>query len=120
LTEGEFELTSLGGEFTDVGAKLTLTPDGLLRIENAVAHGVSGRIEAAASARMAGLAFAGARATVQVPKKAPLPVVFDGVQVGTMDGHFDLTASEAAGRQGLDVTIDVPSLHMQLPLSRTH
>ncbi len=81
---------------------------------------MSGRIEAAASARIAGLAFAGGRATVQVPKKYPIPVVFDGVQVGTMDGHFDIAADEAADRKSFDVTVGVPSLHVQLPVSRTH
>ncbi len=120
LKDGDFELITLGGEFTDAAAKLTLTPDGLIRVENAVAHGVSGRVEAAASARIAGLAFAGGRATVQIPKNAPIPVVFDGVQVGTMDGHFDVAAGEAPDRKSLDVTVGVPSLHMQLPVSRTH
>jgi translocation and assembly module TamB len=120
LTDGEFELASLGGEFSDVSAKASLTPDGIVRIEDVVAHGVNGRVEAAASARLAGLTFAGGRATVQVPKKDPLPIVFDGVQVGMMDGRFEIAADPAAGRKGLDVAVNVPSMHMQLPLSRTH
>ncbi len=120
VTDGLFELTALGGEFSDVSAQATLTPDGVVRVEKVVAHGVTGRIEAAATARMVGLAFAGARATVQIPKNDALPVVFDGVQVGTMDGHFDVAANLAAGHKGLDVSIDVPTLHMQLPASRAH
>ena len=120
ITDGDFELTALGGEFSNVSANATLTRDGLLRIENVVAHGVTGQIQAAATARLSGLAFGGARATVQIPKNDALPVVFDGVQVGTMDGHLDIAVSEAVGHPGLDVAIDVPSLHMELPSSRTH
>jgi translocation and assembly module TamB len=120
LTKGEFELTSLGGEFTDTSATVTLTPDGLIRVENAVAHGISGRIEAAASARMVGFVFSGARATVQVPKTEPIPVVFDGVEVGKMEGRFDIQASRAPDHKELDVKVDVPRLHMELPLSASH
>jgi translocation and assembly module TamB len=114
LTGGTFELVSLGGEFADVSGSLKLSPDGLVKLENFVAHPLTGKVEAAATARIAGLGFAGASATVQVARTAPVPVVFDGVQMGTLDGHFDVEALPGADR-GLDVTISAPALHMALP-----
>jgi translocation and assembly module TamB len=114
LTGGTFELVSLGGEFADVSGTLKLTPDGLIQLENFVAHPLTGKLEAAATARLAGLAFGGASATVQVPKTAPIPVVFEGVQMGSLDGHLDLEALPGTDR-GLAVTIGAPSLHMALP-----
>jgi translocation and assembly module TamB len=119
LTGGTFELVSLGGEFADVSGNLKMTPDGLIQLQDFVAHPLTGKLEAAATARIAGLAFAGARATVQVAKTAAIPVVFDGVQMGTLDGHFDIEADPGPAR-GLDVTISAPTLHMELPDVGTH
>ena len=119
LTAGAFELVSLGGEFADVSGSLKVTPDGLIHLENFVAHPLTGTVEAAATARMVGLAFKGARATVQIARNAAIPVVFDGVQMGTLDGHFDVDAEPGPDR-GVVVTISVPNLHMALPDTGTH
>ncbi len=119
LTGGAFELVSLGGEFADVSGTLKVAPDGLIHLENFVAHPLTGTVEAAATARMTGFAFGGARATVQVASNAAIPVVFDGVQMGTLDGHFDIQADPGPER-GLVVTISVPTLHMALPDTGTH
>jgi translocation and assembly module TamB len=120
LTDGAFELVSLGGEFADVSGTLKVAPDGLIHLENFVAHPLTGTVEAAATARIAGFAFGGARATVQVASNAAIPVVFDGVQMGTLDGHFDIEADPGPGQRGLVVTISVPKLHMALPDVGTH
>jgi translocation and assembly module TamB len=119
LSDGTFELVSLGGEFADVSTTVKLSPDGLITVENFVAHPLTGKLEAAATARMRGFAFAGASATVQVAKTSPIPVVFDGVQMGTLDGHFDITA-EPTPEHGLDVMISAPTIHMVLPDTGTH
>jgi translocation and assembly module TamB len=120
LTDGSFELAMLGGEFGDITAQLSLTPDGLITLHDAVAYGVTGKLEAAATARLNGFDFAGARATVQVPKNQAIPVIFDGVQMGMLDGHFDLTAALAPAHDALDVTVEVPTLHMDLPETGAH
>jgi translocation and assembly module TamB len=43
-----------------------------------------------------------------------------GAQVGTLDGHFDVAADRNADGRTFDVTVDVPSAHVQLPLSAAH
>jgi translocation and assembly module TamB len=113
LKDGAFELASMGGEFHGVGATLALSPDGVLRLENAVAHGSSGEILASATGRMDGFSVAAARASVQMPRADPLPLVFDGVQLGMLDGRFDLDLRRSA--TGTDVAVQVPSLHLALP-----
>ncbi len=120
LRDGAFELNSLGGEFTGVSAKLSLTPDGIFRLEDVRAHSMNGALAAAMTGRLDGLAFGGARATLRVPRQSPLPIVFDGVKVGSMDGDLDATFTEAPGRKQLDVDVDVPTLHMQLPTGAAH
>jgi len=120
LRDGAFEMNELGGEFTAVSAKLTLTPDGILRLENVRANSLNGILTAAATARLDGLALGGARATVEVPRTAPLPIVFDGVQMGTMDGRLDATITPAPGHKGTHVALDAPTLHVVLPSGATH
>jgi translocation and assembly module TamB len=120
FSEGSFELASFGGEFHDVGAKLVLTPDGIIRLENATMHGVTGRMNAAATARLDGLSLAGARAEFQIPKNDPLPLVLEGVQAGTLDGRFSLSVDRTPDRSGLEVGVAVPTLHLQLPTTSGH
>ena len=118
LTEGVFEVSAFGSELHDATAKLTLSPDGVVQLDGFRAHGLSGRIEAAATARFQGFDLTGARALVQVPKKEPLPLVVDGVQVGMFDGRVNLAVDRA--KDTLDVNVDVPAMRLQLPLASTH
>ena len=120
LQDGVFELATLGGEFHDVSGKITLTPDGVVRVEDVTARGLSGRLQAAATARFSGLAFGGASATLVVPRKEPMPVVVEGVNLGVVDGRLDVTATPGAGGSGIDVTVGVPTMHVQLPASAAH
>jgi translocation and assembly module TamB len=114
---GKFELTSALGEFHDVSATLSLTPDGIARLENANASGVTGKVEAAATARLDGLSLASARATIQIPSREPLPLTVEGTPLGSIDGSLEITEDATADRRGLNVSIIVPSLHVLLPES---
>jgi translocation and assembly module TamB len=120
LSDGTFEMASFGGEFHDVAGKIVMTPDGIVKLEDATMHGLSGKIQAAASARLDGLSLVGARADVLVPKSDPLPLVLDGVQAGSIDGKFAIAADRRPDKSAMDVTVDVPTLHVQLPTTATH
>lgn len=120
LTGGVFELASVGGEFHDATATISLTPDGVVTLQQVSAKGLSGEVDAAATARFAGLTFAGARGVVQVSKKAPLPLIMDGVQVGAFDGHVDVDVAPASAQAGLDVKVGIPTALLQLPLTSAH
>jgi translocation and assembly module TamB len=113
LQDGLFELATFGTEFHDVAALLTMTPDGIVRLEQASASGVTGSVRAAATARVDAAGLVGARVEVQMPPKDPLPLVFDGVPMGAIDGRFTLGVDR--GAQGFDVKVDVPAAHIELP-----
>jgi translocation and assembly module TamB len=113
LKDGLFELASVGGEFHGVEATLALSKDGIVRLENAIAHGTSGQVQASATARLNGMSWTAARATVQMPRTDPLPLIFDGVLLGQLDGRFDVALTRTAG--GMDVNLQVPSMHVALP-----
>jgi translocation and assembly module TamB len=117
LSDGVFELASVGGEFHDASAQLSVTPDGVVKLEKASAQGLSGKIELAASARFDGPHFAGARGSILVPHQEPLPLVFDGVQVGMFDGQVGVDVDPAQGGAGLDVKVSVDKTLVQLPLA---
>ena len=120
LTGGTMELHSLGGELRDIGATLTLTPDGVIRLESVSARGLTGHVIAAASGRLQGLGLGAANATVLIPQKEPLPIIFDGVQVGTLDGGFQLTGARARDGSRFDMDLDAPTMTMLLPLTAAH
>jgi translocation and assembly module TamB len=120
LKSGTFELAKLGGEFHDATARLVLTPDGVVKLEDATAHGLSGRLQLAATARFNGLEFGGARAVVQIPPRQAMPLVFDGVQIGVVDGRFDIAADRSADHRGMDFAVSVPKMRVQLPTAANH
>jgi translocation and assembly module TamB len=120
LKNGTFELAKLGGEFHEAAARMVLTPDGVVKLEDATARGLSGRVQVAATARFDGLEFGGARAVVQIPPRQAMPLVFDGVQIGIVDGRFDIAAARSLDRRGMDFTVDVPKMHVQLPTAASH
>jgi translocation and assembly module TamB len=115
LHDGTFELPSFGGEFHDAAATLTLAPDGLVRLDDAVARGSSGTLRAAASARIEGAALGGVRASIRVPSADPLPLIFNGVQLGSFDGDVAVQVERPGPDQAREVAVDVPSAHVQLP-----
>ncbi len=112
--QGKFELSSALGEFHDVSATLSLTPEGIARLENAKASGVTGLVEAAATARFDGLSLASARANIVIPDRSPLPLTVEGTPLGNIDGSFEIAEDATADRKGIDVQIDVPKLHVVL------
>jgi translocation and assembly module TamB len=113
LKDGKLEVGTIGTEFHAVSGKAVLSPDGVVRFEDVVARGTSGRVMAAATVWTNGLAIGGASATVRIPNFEPLPLVFGGVLLGKIDGRFDLTMKRSS-RQN-DVDVNVPSMTLELP-----
>jgi translocation and assembly module TamB len=112
LKDGIFELASMGSEFHAASARATLTPDGVIRIQDASARGPSGLFTASATAWMSGLSIGGASASVKIPDSEPIPLVFGGVQLGKVDGRLDMTMKRSAHEN--DVDVNVPSMTLDL------
>jgi translocation and assembly module TamB len=115
FSKGRVELAAMGGEFHDVAGSAVFTPDGVVKVDGVTASAMSGRVEAAATARLDGLALASASAVIQIPARSPLLLTFQGAQVGTVDGKMNVTVK--AGAKDTDVKVDIPTLHVELPLT---
>jgi translocation and assembly module TamB len=117
LRDGVFELATFGTEFHSVSAKLAMTPDGVVRLDPFTARGLTGAVRAAATARIDTSGLVGARIEVLLPERDPLPLVFDGVAMGALEGRFAVAVERAS--PGYYVTVDVPAAHLELPSGST-
>jgi translocation and assembly module TamB len=117
LSDGRFELPIFGAEFHDVSGEIAAAGDGLVRLQKASATGLGGKVDAAATARFSGLRFVSARAVVHVPHNEPLPVAYDGVQIGTFDGQLSVDVDPADTGPGLDVKVVLDRTLLELPFS---
>jgi translocation and assembly module TamB len=115
LREGLIEVSDVGGEFHDITAHATAAPDGTLTVDHVTAFGVTGAILASATAQLDGLRLKAANATVEIPKARALPLTVGGAQLGALDGKFDVTETMSLDRKTLEVSVNVPTLHMQAP-----
>jgi translocation and assembly module TamB len=120
LTDGRVELSALGEEFHGVTAKVVLTPDGIVRLQHAVALGTSGRITVAGTARLDGVELVSAEAVANVAKKEAIPVHLQGSNLGTMYGRIEMKAAVSADQRMTGLNLTIPSLHVQLPDSSSH
>jgi translocation and assembly module TamB len=120
LAEGRFQLTRLGEPFERVTAKILFAPNGVVRLDEATAYGPTGKVMANGIATLKGLQLVSARAAVRIPKDNPLPVDFDGVDIGDIDGDVKISVDSTANQRETNVKLDVPHLHALLPPSSTH
>jgi translocation and assembly module TamB len=115
FSDGQLEVAAFGGELRDVGATLAWTPDGLVQIPKLTAQMSSGEVDASGSLRFEGLSLASANFVVTVPKKKRIPLTLEGVQLATVDGRLVLEAASSGADHGVRATVDVPTLHADLP-----
>lgn len=120
LEEGRMQLTRVGEPLHGVTAKIALSPDGVVRLEDLTAQGSSGRINAKAVVRLNGFQLTGARASVRIPKNDPFPFDVDGQAIGEIDGAIDVTADMTPDQKQMNVKVDIPRLHTQLPLASSN
>lgn len=112
--DGRFQASAGGGEFHGVQATVSLTPDGVIALSKLTALGVTGRLEATGSAQMRGTRLESARASIVIPSNAPIPLSASGVEVGNVDGRFDIT--ETTRGDTMDVQVKVPQARVALPV----
>src|SRR5258708_18418406 len=120
MTEGRVQLARLGGPSQAVTAKIVLTPDGVVRLDDVTANGSTGKVMANGVAHLQGFQLASARAAVRIPKTNPLPVDIDGVEIGDVDGDINISVDSSPNRRETNVKVDIVRLHTLLPDSSTH
>jgi translocation and assembly module TamB len=120
LSKGVFEIPAIGSELRDAHAQITMHPWGTLRFDDVGAAGVTGRLSAHGTATLEGLRFVAASAHLEVPRNEPLPITVEGTSLGEASGTIDAKAQMAEEGRRVDVTLAVPSLHVELPQSTSH
>ncbi len=69
---------------------------------------------------MNGFQLAAARASIRIPKNDPFPVDIDGQAIGEVDAVVDISADMSPDQSTMNVKIDIPSLHAELPLASSN
>ena len=114
VRDGVVDTALLGQEFRAIEAKLTISRDGTLRLRDASAEGISGRVVVDATAHLDRFALRDAKATVRIAKSEAMSLTYEGVDLGSGWGDVDIKlASEANGATLIDVS--VPRFQLELP-----
>jgi translocation and assembly module TamB len=114
LDEATFEVTAAAQEFHGVHADVVLREDGTLRVDNVVARGLSGTLNASGEATFDGLKLKRAKLSAKVPSSDPLPVSLQGQSFAKASGNIEVQAVPAPEKQEMDITVDVPSAKVTL------
>jgi translocation and assembly module TamB len=119
LSDGTIALAPLGQELHSVRGKVTFEPGGIVRLADASAEGGSGKVGLSGLAHVAGTELVDANAELTIAKREAMPLAVEGTEVGTVYGKVDLKATASADRT-LNLRVDVPSWHVELPEASTH
>src|SRR6185369_16912387 len=72
------------------------------------------------AARLDGLDLVGAHAELHIPSGDPVPLDIDGQTLGDVDCDVTLKVEGARGGTGMKVNVDIPRLHVTLPLASSN
>ena len=109
------------GRAHDVAAKFTATPDGVVRLDSFSAKASAGVLQAAASARFQAWAWRAASAPASAEEGAAAAGArwrADRIPRRPFDSKWP--PSTAPRNNALAVRVDVPTLHVQLPVASPH
>ena len=120
VSDGLVEVTALGQEIHGVQATVVFAPNGLVTLDRLSASGTSGTFTASGAAYLDGLHLTRAEGVLRIPKGDAIPIALEGAAVGSAYGEFDVSAAASPDHGTAHVTIDVPTLHVDLPEAPTH
>ncbi len=117
IREGVLALPQLGERFHALQGRVTMKPWGTLRLDDFSAEGSTGKVRASAEAVVRGVSLKSGSAKVRIARAESLPLVFEGVPLGRAYGEIDARVQRGPDGKGLELTVDVPSFHLELPQS---
>ena len=117
IRQGVVQVPAIGQELRRIRARIDLHPNGTVFIRDVSAHGVTGRVRAAAALRLQGQRMVAARANVRIEKGEKLPLTVEGVSLGEAWGALDIEA-RSPSPELTRVDVDVRSFHLDLPEKR--
>ncbi|HET9934167.1 MAG TPA: translocation/assembly module TamB domain-containing protein, partial [Polyangiaceae bacterium] len=113
IRDGVVQIPQVGQRFSDVQAKLSVDPNGKVRLEKLQARGTSGRVTADAEATLRGTNVESAKLAARITKAEKLPVTLEGVALGDAWGKLNVNYRHADGTN--DIRVDIPEFQMQMP-----
>jgi translocation and assembly module TamB len=115
FSDGVIQTPSLGEEFHAVKAKVTLTKEGIVQLEDVEARGLSGRLTASGGAHLEGTKLLGANLALRIAKKDAIPLDIQGTNLGSVYGNVAVKATGSSNGTSITVAVDVPTFHVDLP-----
>jgi len=114
VRDGVVDVALLGQELREIQGKLTISRNGELRLRDASAEGIVGRVVIDATAHLDWLALRDAKATVRIARREAMSITYEGAEFGSAWGDVDITvANEPNGVTAIDIAL--PRFHLELP-----
>jgi translocation and assembly module TamB len=114
VRDGVVDVALIGQELREIQGKLTISRNGELRLRDASAEGIAGRVVIDATAHLDWLALRDAKATVRIARGEAMSITYEGAEFGNAWGDVDITvANEANGVTAVDIAL--PRFHLELP-----
>ena len=114
VRDGVVDVALLGQELREIQGKLTISRNGELRLRDASAEGIAGRMVIDATAHLDWLALRDAKATVRIKRSEAMSITYEGAEFGNAWGDVDVTvATEPNGVTAVDIAL--PRFHLELP-----
>jgi translocation and assembly module TamB len=114
LAEGVLHLPTVGQRFSDISAKVAITPDSV-RIDDVVVRGLSGGFKAQAEAQLRGLSPISAKANVSIDEDDKLPLTVEGESIGDAWGKIETTFRVDEANKVNELAVDMKKFHVELP-----
>jgi translocation and assembly module TamB len=114
LREGVLHMPSVGQRFTDIDARLSVSP-GSVTIDEFKAKGVSGGFEGQARATLAGLIPTSAQASLKIKENKKLPLTVEGESLGDVWGNVEASYQHDAAAQTNTIDVKLDKVHVELP-----
>lgn len=112
--EGVVQVAAIGDELSNVGAVVTLQPNGLIKVDKIHAESSEGEIDADASVQLKGFSLANATANATIPEKKPLSLILQGQPFGEVSAQVHVKAAASDDGKKLAVTVEVPKAQIKL------
>ncbi|MBK6462772.1 MAG: translocation/assembly module TamB domain-containing protein [Myxococcales bacterium] len=109
-----FVVAAMGQEYRDVGARVTFSPGGVVRVDDIHASDGVGKIGGSAVARLDARGFVGANVALRIPESSPIDLTLEGRTLGDAYGDIRVGVRNLRATKTLDVAVDIPSFHLKL------
>lgn len=115
LRDASLDVPQIGERLHGIKGRISMQPWGTVRLDEVEASAPTGTLKASASAQLDGFALKNAQGKITIAKGESIPIAVEGVPMGRAYGDITATATMEPSGKRLDVKVDVPLLHVDLP-----